>query len=135
MSFTHTMTVSHLTSGGAISKSVAITASGEQRISESFASDASDQAIVVSIPADETKAVTMLATADCTLEYNDGSGTQGTIELAANLPVTWYTGAPWTMADVMGYDSSAVDITALYLTADGAAGTIEIIVLTDATPE
>lgn len=131
---THTITLTHQTSGGSISQGINVTGTGEQRVIEAFASDASDVQIVVSIPDGEVKAVTILSTAACTLAYNDSSGTQGSITLAANKPLMWYEGAEWDLADVMGYVGAALDVTSLYLTADGAAGVLTILVLTDATP-
>jgi len=133
MSYSHTLRISHIAPGGTLSQDVTLSADSEARYEVAFASDASDVQAEIQIP-DTTVMLTMVSTAALTIEYNDGSGTQGEIVLAANLPLVWWTGAEHSLANVMGYAGGAVDVTDCYLTADGTAGTLTVYVLADSTP-
>ena len=132
-----TITYTHRGAGGTITKTITVAGDQESRLSIPFASDASDVLIDIFIPDNQVKAITFLADQDCTLEFNDNSGTLGTITLTANLPVYYFDGCAWTYDSVMGFAGAAGDITAMYLTNTSdpaAAGTLSIIMLIDATP-
>jgi hypothetical protein len=129
-----TIQFTHRGAGGTISKTQVIAGDAEARQIEPFASDAAALHLHVNIPAvSRTKALSICADQDCTVKFNDTGGTQGTIALKANVPWFWFYGAPWTLASILGFAGSPVDITDIYLTNNSgpaAAGTLSIITLT-----
>lgn len=80
------------------------------------------------IDVSQAVSVWMHSTQDITLETNDGTTPDDTIALAANVPLLWCTGAPFT-------NPLTTDVTALYATnSSGAEATLNIRVVQDGTP-
>lgn len=133
---THTITTTYTGGGATVSQSTSITADSEARQEIAVASDAADLEVDVHIPDGEIKAFILLADQTLSLEYNDAAGTHGDITLTADLPVYYYTGAPFTLANVMSFVGGDLDVTKFYVTNDDttAATTLYITTLYDGTP-
>lgn len=131
MAITGIVTISVAGIGDAISQSVAQSSTGTTVVDESIADSTTDQLLAdVTIDRSQVKALCILSDKALTLEYNDGSGTQGSLALTADAPVIWYTGCGHAINNLL-----AADVTALYVTnASGATARLRIAILLDATP-
>lgn len=133
MSYTHTweQTFTRGNDSGA-STTETVSASGEANIVETIGLNASNFLINLAIDISVLKSIYMLCTKDCTIYTNDVSGgsPDHTITLSAGIPYRWTTASPG--ASPFALDAS--DVTKIYVTAAGAAGTLTINTLQDATP-
>ena len=108
-------------------KTVTETAAAEVNVEETIAPSSTDVQVNIALDVSAMKSAYLLATADMTLETNSGSAPDATINLTANVPKAWYTGANGTNP------FGAVDVTKVYVTStDG--GTLTMNCLQDPTP-
>lgn len=116
------------TPSGALSRGLSFSGSSATEVSESVPTASTDAGIVIAIDVSAVKAFYIVSSAAITVETNDGSSPDDTLNLLAGQPYVWHTGS---------YDSFLLtaDVTVLYITnASGATANIEIRVLQDATP-
>ena len=98
-------------------------------ISESIPNTA-DNLLAFAVDVSQIQALIIVAAAAMTLEWNDNSGTQGSLVLVADKPVAWDTDYQSIHPNPLG----ATDITAMYATnASGAAALLDIRVIIDPT--
>jgi hypothetical protein len=95
---------------------------------DALAIPVTNQLYNLTIDVSQIKFIVMIASADCTVEFNNSSSGTPTVTLVANEPYIWWVNAPWT--NVLN-----VDVTALYLTAAGS-GTMNFTLrgIVDPTP-
>lgn len=131
MSVTHSW--SNSTAGTQMTASKTLTPSPEGTIQItdlSVANGATDTQIALGgVDVSQVVSVWMHSTKAITIETNATDATGGnTITLVADVPLSWCTGAPFT-------NPLTQDITTAYVTnASGAAATINIRIVQDATP-
>lgn len=125
----HTLTMKYARDSEVLSKSVTLTNDGENNIDVSLTASQVDKQVVVGIDVSTVVSLYILADVASKLEWNNDSGAQGSITLAADQPLQWYSGCG--MANPLG----STDITGFYATnLDAEAGTIKIRLLQDVTP-
>jgi hypothetical protein len=95
---------------------------------DALAIPVTNQLYNLAIDVSQIKFILMIASADCTVEFNNSSSGTPTVSLKANEPYLWWVDAPWV--NVLN-----VDVTALYLTAAGS-GTMNFTLrgIVDPTP-
>lgn len=103
--------------------------SGSQivNLQESCANSATTE-LVVAIDVSEISAILIHSTQAVTLKTNDSGTPDETVSIVADVPYIWHTDS---------YFSNVLetDITSLFITnASGAAATVTVVVVTDATP-
>lgn len=101
-----------------------------QELNEAVNDGATDQLIVIAIDVSAIKNIYIKADQDLTIETNNGTTPDDTINLKANVPYVFN-------ADINSYFTNLLttDVTALYVTnASGTDATLEMEVLTDPTP-
>lgn len=129
------VTLSWSFSEGGSSKSTSKTLSpsdeGVVRISDVAVSNGSTDKVIAlgGIDVSQVVAVYMHSNAALTIETNHTAATGGnTITLAANVPLMWCTGAPFT-------NPLTNDVTVAYATnSSGSAATLNVVVVQDVTP-
>lgn len=111
------------------STSEEVTGSAEANIDETISADATNQQINVAIDVSALKSIFIVCSKNALIETNSGSAPDDTITLLAGVPFRWTNTSPFASP----FDS-AVDVTAIFVTAAGASGTLQMYVLQDATP-
>ncbi len=97
-------------------------------LDESVADSATDFEIVVGIDVSEIKAIMILSDQIVTLETNNGTTPDDTLNLTANNAYEWYEGSYFT-------NLLTTDVTSVFITnASGSTATIKILATVDATP-
>lgn len=105
------------------------TGSADSSFSESVANSTTDGAIVWAVDVSAVKALFLHSTQNVTVEVNDGTTPDATIDLIANVGV-W-----WTPDSSGSNPLGSTDVTILYVTnASGSSATVSGYVVTDATP-
>lgn len=128
MSFTHKITQGWEGGGRSISQQNNYTGSGEASIDESVPDSSTDLQINVAIDFSALQALYLVSDQDVTVETNNGTTPDDTINLLANKPLVWHAGS---------YHANplTVDVTAIFVTnSSGAAAQIQLEALQDATP-
>lgn len=128
MSFTHTQQRSITVSGRTITKSNDFTGSRIESLDENVADSATDDELAFNLDVSACKSFWIVSDQDVTVETNDGSTPDDTLNLLANKPYMWNEDS---------YDSFLLgtDVTALFVTnSSGASARIQAEALTDATP-
>ena len=126
--FTHKITETYSATGVAISQQTEMSADGEDNRNIEVALDASDLLVNIPIDITELKGLLLLADQDLTLEINNATTPDQTINLKANVPILWH-------ADSVHANPLNQDVTAIYVTnGSGVATTLKIRVLQDSTP-
>lgn len=131
MGITHTLTTSWTRNGDTISKQVAVTAAdvGENNLDVTLTALQSDKQVVVGVDVSTLKSLYIYSDVDCTIEWNNNAGAQGSLTITAESPLQWYSTSGVT--NPLG----VTDITNLYVTnLDNTTGTVKIRLLQDATP-
>lgn len=107
------------------------TYTGDVRDSQSFtvATSQTDERRTVAIDVSELQLFVMISDNDCTVEWNDINGTQGSVNLKANVP--WIERVA---ADQYQTTKFAVDVTDFYITTTGNACVINIEIIKNNTP-
>lgn len=127
MSFSHKVTQSVTTPGGAVSPAVAMEfiQDKEANLDHTIAIG-TDVEVQFPLDVSAVESIILLSTANVTIETNDGSSPDNTLALLANKPYVW---------NKSSYDTFkfTTDIVALFLTA-AAAGTLKIRAIVDPTP-
>jgi hypothetical protein len=108
----------------------AISAGANCSISETIAAAASNLEVAFVLDASQVSALVLIATADMTVETNDGTTPDNTFTLKANVPYVWTSADGGTLRDTAGV--SVVDITALFVTST-AGGVLSVEALFDPT--
>lgn len=131
MSATLSWTISEGGSQKSTSKTLSPSDSGVVRIDNVAISNGSTDKVLVmgGIDVSQVVAVYMHSTAALTIETNHTAATGGnTITLAADVPLIWCTGAPFS-------NPLTNDVTAAYATnSSGSSATLNVMVVQDATP-
>ena len=113
-----------------------VTSTSEAKLSQSYTVNDSqtDQQHAIDLDISEVKSLYINSTQDITLEWNDASGTQGSIAMLANEPVIWWS-TQKTDAGVTLNPLGTTDLTDFYWTnASGANADINIEIVYDASP-
>jgi hypothetical protein len=108
------------------------TYTGDEEVIQSFtvADSVTDQQRTLNIDVSEMQMVYIVSDQDITMEWNDATGTQGSIALQANAPFVEKLAADQYHTAKMG-----VDVTDLYFTnASGSTANIKIVVIQNNTP-
>lgn len=130
MSYSHSWDLTFSRGEAAISStSEDVTGSAEANIDETIGLNATDFLINLAIDVSALKSIFMLCSKAATIETNSSSAPDDTITLAAGVPFRWTSNSPFASPF-----ASTVDVTKIYVTSSGAAGTLQIYVLQDATP-
>jgi hypothetical protein len=125
MAYSFELSQSAKAGGASLAGDKTYTASHVQAVSESIADEAVDSPIIIGIDVSAVVALFLVSTQDVTLTDGDAVS----ISLKANVPYVWTEDS---------YDSLlfTADVTVLEVSnASGAAATVSLVVLTDATPE
>jgi hypothetical protein len=133
LAYTHTWGLTFRSGGQSVSSTTeTVTASGEANISETIPLDSEDFVINMAIDISVLKSIFMLASKDMTLYTNDDhDGTPAhTIELKAGQALRWTVNS----AEASPFAADPADVTDVRVTNVGAAGTLQIWTLQDATP-
>lgn len=127
MSITHTYTLALSRSSGApVSKTITATGGLEVTVSETIPASSTDLEIAFALDVSACQGIYIVADAAMTIEWNDGSGTQGSFTLAADTPEVFWGGEGQTCP----FD---VDVTSIFVTSS-AGGLLEIYAIVDGTP-
>ncbi len=108
------------------------TYTGDEQVSQSFtvADSVTDQQRTLNIDVSEMQMVYIVSDQDILMEWNDATGTQGSISLKANVAFIEKLAADQYHVALM-----TVDVTDLYFTnTSGSTATIKIIVIQNNTP-
>lgn len=128
MSFTANLTHKLAVSGGEVSKTQTFSGDGKTQRQVVVADSATDFLVTIAIDVSHIKAIMIVSDQDITMETNDGTTPDETINLLADNPLVWYEGSYY--ANLL-----ASDITALYFSnSSGAVATVDILVIHDSTP-
>ena len=128
MSFAHTITEKVLTSGRELTAPNAFSGDGQVSLSVEIPDSTNDQLVDLALNVSEIKAIYMKSDQDLTVETNDGSSPDNTINLLAGVPYVWHENSYFT-------NLLTVDVTALYLSnSSGATATFELEAVYDSTP-
>lgn len=114
-------------SGTALDQSVTISDEGGVQMEVSISADTNKE-IALAFVNSRLKAIMILCAKDVTIKTNSSSSPDNTIALTANKPLLWFTGCGLANPFV------AADVTKIYVTAVGAAQTLKIRMIEDATP-
>jgi len=99
-----------------------------QSLSESIPDESTDLEVVFPLDVSAIKAIFIKSDQDITIETNDGSSPDDTLTLTADCPYIWHENSEYT-------NLLTADVTSLFVTnASGAAATLEIEAIVDATP-
>jgi len=128
MAFQHTITEKVTRDGQSVTSENTFTGSGQISINETIQDGQTDKLINFALDVSQIQSIYIVSDQDLTLETNDGTTPDDTINLVANKPYIWYQGSYFT-------NLLTTDITALYATnSSGADATLQIEVVYDATP-
>lgn len=128
MSFSASLLQKLSSSSDDVSQSQAFSGDAKTVREVTVADSASDYLVNFALDVSGIKAIVILSDQDVTMETNDGTTPDETINLLAGNPYLWYTGSYFT-------NLLATDITALYFSnSSGAAATVKILVIHDSTP-
>jgi hypothetical protein len=130
MSYTHSWDLTFSRGDASISStSEDVTGSLEANIDETIGLNASDLLINIAIDVSALKSLFILCSKAATINTNDlaGGSPDDTIVLTAGVPFRWTSTSPFA-------NPLTVDVTKIYVTSSGAAGTMQIYTLQDATP-
>lgn len=128
MSFSHTILKNWSGNGRTLGSSNTFTGDGQESRAVAVPPTTSDQLVNFAMDVDQIKSIYMKSNVDLTVETNSDSAPDDTIELLAGIPYIWHTGSYFT-------NLLTTDVTALYLTNDGAvAAAFELEVVHDSTP-
>lgn len=128
MAFKHTVTRRVIVDGREIGGTKEIEGSGLKSVNESIADAQTDKQVNYTLDVSACKSFFMVSDQNITVETNNGAAPVDTITLVADEPYYWNSDS---------YDTFLLgtDVTALFITnASGAAATLEIESLEDATP-
>lgn len=127
MAFTHNIVRTYQEGGRTTTNTLTLSGNSESAFSLSVAVASPDTALAASIKYAGLKALMISSDLDLTIETNDGTTPDDTIEVAAGKAYYW-------SADDGSDNPLTADVTALYLTATGTgSANVEIRVLQDAT--
>lgn len=111
-----------------IQKLNTLTGSARLSVEESVADGQTNKQIVCAVDVSAVKAFYLVSSQDVTFETNSGSSPADTIALKAGVPYVWHPTS--YHAFLLG-----TDVTSIFITnASGSAATVQMEVLTDATP-
>lgn len=114
--------------GAGLSKAKAYTADGTQSREVAIPDGTTDDLMNIAIDFSQLRNVFLLSDQDITIETNNATTPDDTINLKANVPLIWN-------ADAYFSNPFTVDVTAFYLTnSSGSAATLNVEILEDATP-
>jgi hypothetical protein len=133
MAYTHVWGLNFKSGGQSVSTTTeTVSSSGEANISETIPEDATNFVINMAIDISVLKSIFMLASKDMTLYTNDDSGgaPDHTIVLKAGQALRWTENS----VEASPFAADATDVTDVRVTLVGAAGTLQIWTLQDATP-
>ena len=128
MSFTHAIHEKVTVGGTSISKTTTLTGGAKVSLEETIADSTTDGAVVFALDVSACKSFYMVSDQDITIETNDGSSPDDTINLIAGIPYVWHEDK---------YESFLLtsDVETLYVTnSSGAEAKLQIEALTDPTP-
>lgn len=131
MPITHNIRVVHSISNGArtLAQNVThtYTAEGELEVSVAVPDESTDLEVVLPINVEAAKTIALLSDQNLTIETNDGTTPDDTINLIAGVPWIWHTDGPLA--------ALSEDIASIFVTnASGEDATLQILSLFDATP-
>jgi hypothetical protein len=129
MAQTHTVSFNWASPGSSLAYSKAYTATNETNIvGETIADNATDYEIVVAIDVSAVKSFYVVSDQAITIETNNGTTPDDTLNLAAGIPYVWTT-------DMLDSFLLGTDVTSIFVTnASGATATLHLRCLQDATP-
>lgn len=130
MSFAMTLKEVCIVDGEELTAEQALTGTSLTKLSRSIDAESTDLELEVSFPVegDQLVGLYIKSSRDMTLETNDGSTPDNTLSLKANVPLLWHTDSPHACP-------LTADVASIFATlAAGAASTLEIRALTNATP-
>lgn len=130
MAFTHTFAQNCNDGAVNTAKSRTVTDALVVNFDHTIADSVTDDDVVVAVDVSQLKSLYVVSTQDVTMEWNDGSGTQGSIALKAGAPLIWISTDGY-----YGNPLGATDVSTLYFTnASGASADITFRALVDPTP-
>lgn len=130
MAFTHIITQKITpNSGNPIEKAITLTGGSESNLSESIPDSSTDLQVTFELDVSQVKALFIMSDQNITIETNNGTTPDDTLNLVANEPVVWYTGS--LLTNPIGTDIT----TDIFVTnSSGSTATLTIYALTDPTP-
>lgn len=134
MAVSTTLGMSTTGGGTVVTKSVTISDEAMLDLEFTVADSQTDEEHNIELDVSAMKMLYINSTQAITMEWNDGSGTQGSIALIANEPVIW-----WSTQKTKGGSTlnplSTVDLTTSFWTnASGSTATINFKAIYDASP-
>lgn len=128
MAFTHVITQNVAADGLQVGSSRSYSAGLKISLDENIPDSSTDLQVVLALDVSELKSVFILSDQDMTLETNDGTTPDDTINLLAGVPYIWNTDS---------YDANklATDVTAFFMTqSSGSVARLQAEFLYDPTP-
>lgn len=127
MAYTHTLVQNWTNGGRTIQVAKPYTGDGETSREIAVPDDADDMLVNIAIDVDQVQMLYMHSDEDVTIETNNGTTPDDTINLLAGVPLVWHASSYFD-------NPLTVDVTTFYVTSGGVAATLVIEVLEDSTP-
>lgn len=128
MSFSHTLSQTWSGDGRSVAADNAYAGDAQQSIDVSVPDSSTDMLVAMALDVSEIELIVILSDQDLTLETNNGSSPDNTINLVAGVPYIWTSDSYFT-------NLLTTDVTALYATnSSGSAARLQIEVVNDSTP-
>lgn len=129
MAFTHNIDIGWSQGNNApVNTRLAISADQEVNTAPVVPDSSTDLQVNLAVDVSAMKSLHIVSDQDVTIETNDGSTPDDTLELTADVPILWYEGC--------GYSNPlTADVTALFITNDsGSSANVQVHILQDSTP-
>lgn len=134
MSVSSILGISTSGAGEVINKSLTITDEAILDLSFDVADSETDELHTIALDVSETKSIYIVSDQNITMEWNDGAGAQGDMDLLAGEPVIWWSTQVTDGGNTLN-PLGSVDLTGTYWTnASGSTANINFQAVYDASP-